>query len=79
MIAETKTIIDGQVYEPGQELPDLGSLDCVHTSEYNVRDYVGLSTDADKLPSYTASGSSCLMVDTGELYVCHRGKWYLQE
>ena len=74
-----KRIIDGQMYEDGAVIPDLGSLDCVHVSEGNVRDYVGLAADADKLPAYAGSGSSCLMADTGDFYVCHRGVWYLQQ
>ena len=61
---------DGQTYQPGQEVPDMGSISCIN-AKGNIRKYVGLSKDIDKLPKYEdlGSGSSCLFVDTGGLYI----------
>lgn len=51
MIANGPTTQDGQFYEKGQEIPDLGSW--VATSvDGLVRNYQGLSADKDKLPKY---------------------------
>lgn len=58
---------DGKTYLPGEEIPDLGSITCVE-SRGMIRSYEGLSKDVDKLPKYVESGSSCLMVDTGDYY-----------
>lgn len=58
---------DGQVYLPGEEVPDLGSLRCVEKNG-KVRSYEGLSKDKDKLPNYVATGSTCLMIDTSDFY-----------
>lgn len=67
--------VDGLPYEASEEIPDLGSLVCIEI-EGKVRHYQGLSADADKLPTrannpkyrFLASGSSCLMLDTGDYY-----------
>lgn len=74
---EYPVIKDGQFYEVGQEVPDLGSIECVERRG-NLRSYEGLSKDVDKLPHYVASGSSCLMLDTGELYKYKKDtdEWY---
>lgn len=69
MIAETLSYIDGQWYQPGEEIPDLGSF--VATSiNGNIRNYEGLSGDASKLPKYDnlSTGSSAFCVDTGQLF-----------
>ena len=61
-IADKTTVIDGQTYKSGDELPDLGSLVCV-SSDGNMRDYEGLLSDVSKLPHYVESGSSALLYD----------------
>lgn len=72
---------DGHIYGPGVEVPDMGS---VHNIRANGgrRDYVGLSADVEKLPTYDdlESGSACLMVDTSEVYVYESTTktWYQQ-
>ena len=57
----------------------MGSIVAFETSG-NLRKYIGLSKDVDKLPKYTnlASGSSCLMVDTSSVYMYESTskKWY---
>lgn len=58
---------DGQIYKPGQDVPDMGSLVCV-SSEGNIRSYEGLAADIQKLPLYVGTGSSFLASDTGDYY-----------
>lgn len=76
-----KVTQDGHTYEPGTNVPDMGSVICIK-SEGNKRDYVFLAEDTDKLPTYDdlLSGSSALCVDEGIVYVYERTikKWYQQ-
>lgn len=58
---------DGQTYPPGTDVPDMGSIVCTEASG-NVRSYEAQSKDVDKLQTYVDAGSSCLMLDTSELY-----------
>ena len=44
---ETAAIVDGQLYQPGEEIPEFGSIKCVDTSE--PRKYIGNSKDASIL------------------------------
>ena len=62
--AENTVIFDGIKYNPGDELPDLGSWVCTDARGM-VRDYEGLSKDVSKLPHYVQSGSSalCMILD----------------
>lgn len=79
MIANGPTTQDGQFYEKGQEIPDLGSW--VATSvDGNIRNYDGLSKDVGKLPHYVETGSSAYCDDTGEIYIFEKTSdtWYLQ-
>lgn len=78
MAVEHKTVIDGQLYNPGEEPWDLGSFVCT-SADGNIRNYEGLSTDApSKLPHYVETGSSALCVDTGDYYKYHKptDMWY---
>lgn len=81
MKAETATTVDGQTYNPGDEIWDLGSLVCTEPPLRGVRHYEGLSKDVDKLPHYKdlSTGSSCLMLDTGDYYKYEKttDTWYL--
>lgn len=54
---------DGQIYKPGQEVPDMGTLVCT-----SAQGNIGLAKDAGKLPTYVATGSSFLASDTGDYY-----------
>lgn len=80
-IAESTTIVDGHEYRKGQELPDLGSWECVEV-EGGKRSYQGLSGDIDKLPKYDDldTGSSAMCLDTGDFYFYHAPTktWYPQ-
>lgn len=68
---------DGLFYEVGEELPDLGSWVCTDAINM-VRNYVGCSSDVDKLPHYVETDSTALCVDTSELYIFHKptDTWY---
>lgn len=69
MIADNIMVVDGHWYEPGQEVPDLGSFVALPGSD-KIRNYEGMSADVGKLPRYEdlETGSSALCVDTGQLY-----------
>ena len=82
MIADKTMVVDGQTYQPGEEIWDLGSFECVGT-DGNKRFYSGLSVDApQKLPRYanlgTDSYAKCL--DNGDFYYYHNQsrEWYKQ-
>lgn len=72
---------DGYTYEPGVEVPDLGSVRCIQKNG-NKRKYAFLSKDLDKLPTYDnlSSGSSALATDTNKVYVYESTSkvWYMQ-
>lgn len=80
-IATNKTVFDGQTYEIGEEIWDLGSFECVST-EGNKRNYYGLSIDVSKLPKYEnlSTGSTAFCVDNGKLFLYHAPTkmWYEQ-
>lgn len=81
MIATQKTVYDGQTYEVGQEIWDLGSFECTSV-EGNMRSYQGLSADVAKLPKYDnlGTGSTAQCLDTGDFYSYHAPTktWYEQ-
>ena len=68
---------DGQRYIDEESKLDIGSWVAYRVSPGNVRDYVGLSTDVDKLPKYKFSekgealggGSTALCADTSDVYI----------
>lgn len=70
MIADKITIQDGQTYKPGDEIPDLGSIEAIGANG-SKRKYHAFSKDADKLPHYVSGGSTCFMLDTLDLYQYH--------
>lgn len=78
-MSKKKIVIkDGQVYEEGQEVWDLGSFTCID-ADGNIRHYEGLSIDAPaKLPHYVETGSSALCLDTGDYwkYLKSTDTWY---
>ena len=79
MTANTETYFDGQWYQKGDEIWDLGSFQCTGT-EGTKRSYEGLSAHVSKLPKYEnlATGSSALCLDTGDYYKYHAPTktWY---
>ena len=79
MATTDKTVVvDGQIYYPGDTIPDLGSLVCVEAVG-NKRSYEGKVADQSKLPTYVDDGSSALLYDgAGTTKVLHflGGTWY---
>lgn len=51
MVTRYTVVQDGQVYEPGDDVPDMGSITALE-SKGNYREYNALSKDIDKLPTY---------------------------
>lgn len=85
MAVDVTTIFDGQIYYPGDTLPDLGSWVCTSVDrnadgEFNIRNYEGLSTDIGILSHYDnlGTGSSALCLDTGDFYKYEKSTdtWY---
>lgn len=81
MKATVVTVYDGQTYQAGEEIHDLGSFECVEVIGKR-RSYIGLSADVDKLPKYNdlGTGSSAQCLDTGDFYYYHvpTKTWYKQ-
>lgn len=82
MIADKIIIQDGQTYQPGEEVPDLGSISAIDANG-NVRKYEGLTSDENKLKyiNYVGNGSSATLYnDRGEVRIYHFNdktkKWY---
>ena len=75
--AETMMVYDGQLYQKGDEVPDLGSWVAI-SADGNIRNYNGLSADISKLPHYVETGSSAMCLDTGDYYKFHKPSdtWY---
>ena len=57
-------VFDGQIYENENDIPDMGSIQCVEVRG-NQRVYQGFVQDKQKLPKYDdlATGSSAKLVD----------------
>ena len=70
-------IYDGQTYEDSSQVPDLGTIECVKV-EGKIRHYVGMSDDESKLDviTYVATGSTCIMADTGDMYTFADSEWH---
>lgn len=70
-IAENAVIQDGVWYNPGEEIPDLGSWTCVKLDS-GRRFYEGISRDLEKLPHYVEHGSRAVCLDTSEVFTFHK-------
>ena len=74
--------VDGVWYDNIENAPYMGSIKCTGTdgSDHMIRSYMGMSKDADKMPTYVRTGSSCLMIDTGAMYLFEETtkQWILQ-
>lgn len=64
MVADENKVIDGQYYKKGDEIWDLGSLECIEVNG-RQRSYFGFLNDKDKLPKYDnlGTGSKAILVD----------------
>ena len=83
MAEKTRPIFfDGEYYDSQADVPDLGSWEYICGPYDKRRSYQGLSADVAKLPKYDdlLTGSSALCVDTGDVYLYHKGtkNWYKQ-
>lgn len=77
---------DGQRYVDEESKLDIGSWVAYKVSPGNVREYVGLSTDVEKLPKYKftergealGGGSTALCSDTSDVYIYNPSDdtWY---
>lgn len=65
--ATYRTVIDGQVYNVGDDLPEYGSLKVVAREDGRV-EIEGNSADIAKLPTWAKQGSQAYFVDTQALY-----------
>lgn len=72
-------VVDGQSYADASAVPNFGSIECIGVDGAK-RDYIGLEVDKTRLPKYDnlAGGSSCLMLDTGRvyMYLAYNKTWY---
>lgn len=85
MVYDYKVVQDGRTYQPGEDVPDLGSITCTST-DGNIRNYEGLLADVPKLMAATMTekykdletGSSITCSDTPEIYkyVKETRTWY---
>lgn len=66
-IATKTTVQDGQVYQAGETIPDLGTIEAVEV-DGSWRRYQCLSRDVQRLPHYVSAGSACLTLDTAQYY-----------
>ena len=57
-------VFDGQTYENENDIPDMGSIQCVEVRG-NQRDYQGFVQDSQKLPKYDdlGTGSNAILID----------------
>lgn len=79
-VATVKTVSDGEIYEIGETIHELGSLHCVSVEGQNRRNYEGLSADVAKLPHYDSleTGSQAFFIDKAEVYKYEKttDTWY---
>lgn len=57
-------------------------LECIYVTLNNVKHFAGAGIIEADLPTKNLStGSSCLMLDSGDKYIFHKGtgKWYRQK
>lgn len=68
MVTRYTVVQDGQVYEPGDDVPDMGSITALE-SKGNYREYNALSKDIDNIEridaqvTYTAMMTNTLLTE----------------
>ena len=78
MKATHRTVINGQVFNVGDDLPEYGSIVVLENDNGGVIYAEGLSEDVSKLSTvldWAADGSKALFTDTGEVYSKTNGTW----
>ena len=66
-VATHREVIDGQVYNVGDTLPEYGSIHFTSIKD-GIAELEGNSTDVAKLPTWVKQGSQAYFVDSQELY-----------
>ena len=66
--ATYRQVIDGKVFNVGDDLPNLGSLKFVSGGYGEIAEIEGNSTDVSKLPTDVKQGSQAYMVDNQKVY-----------
>lgn len=66
--ATYRMVIDGKVFNVGDDLPEMGSLKFVAGGYGQQADLEGNSVDESKLPTDVKQGSQAYMLDTKKLY-----------
>ena len=66
--ATYRQVINGKVFNVGDDLPELGSLIFVEGGYGKIASLEGNSTDVSKLPTDVKQGSSAYFVDNKTVY-----------
>lgn len=66
--ATYRQVIDGKVFNVGDDLPNLGSLRFVSGGYGQIASIEGNSTDVSKLPTDVKAGSMAYMLDNQKVY-----------
>lgn len=66
--ATYRQVIDGKVFNVGDDLPNLGSLKFVSGGYGEIAEIEGNSADVSKLPTDVKQGSQAYMVDNQKVY-----------
>lgn len=71
-------IQDGETYKNKEELPDLGTIECIRVEEGNVRHYQCYARDVEKLKQNVTydslgAGSTCIVLDNDDVFMYHAG------
>lgn len=77
MKATHRMVINGKVYNVGDDLPEYGSI-VVLENKHGVIYAEGLSTDVSKLSTaldWVEEGSKALFTDTNDVYSFTDGEW----
>ena len=67
MKATYRQVINGKIYNVGDDLPDYGSVKFI-TNDNGIVEIECNSTDISKLPTWVKQGSSAVILDTGKVY-----------
>ena len=66
--ATVRTVIDGKVFNVGDDLPNLGSLKFISGGYGQICEIEGNSTDLSKLPTDVKQGSQAYFLDSAKVY-----------
>lgn len=67
MKATYRMVINGKVYNVGDDLPEYGSLKFISMTD-GIAEIEGNSSDLAKLPTWVKQGSQAYFIDTQKLY-----------